>query len=140
MASEALPMLRQVLRARYKPRAIRQRAWATLRDAFAMAERLPHDLSRALRNIRRGRMQLHIDLAHLKRVGDQLDRAANRLALALVISALIIGSSIVMTVGGGPTLFGLPAFGFLGYCGAALGGLWLVRSIWRSTHHRDGDD
>ena len=23
---------------------------------------------------------------------------------------------------------------------AALGGLWLVRSIWRSTHHRDGDD
>ena len=139
MASEALPMLRQVLRARYKPRAIGQRAWATLRDAFAMAERLPHDLSRALRNIRRGRMQLHIDLAHLKRVGDQLDRAANRLALALVISALIIGSSIVMTVGGGPTLFGLPAFGFLGYCGAALGGLWLVRSIWRSTHHRDDD-
>ncbi len=140
MATEALPMLRQVLRARYKPRAIGQRAWSTLRDAFAMAERLPHDVSRALRNIRRGRMQLHIDLAHLRRVGDQLDRAANRLALALVISALIIGSSIVMTVGGGPTLFGLPAFGFLGYCGAALGGLWLVRSIWRSTHHRDGDD
>ncbi len=140
MASEALPMLRQVLRARYKPRAIGQRAWNTLRDAFAMAERLPHDVSRALRNIRRGRLQLHIDVAHVKRVGDQLDRAANRLALALVISALIIGSSIVMTVGGGPTLFGLPAFGFLGYCGAALGGVWLVRSIWRSTHHRDGED
>ncbi len=140
MASEALPMLRQVLRARYKPRAVGQRAWNTLRGAFAMAERLPHDVSRALRNLRRGRMQLHIDLAHLKRVGDQLDRAANRLALALVISALIIGSSIVMTVGGGPTLFGLPAFGFLGFCGAALGGVWLVRSIWRSTHRSDGDD
>lgn len=140
MASEALPMLRQVLRARYKPRAIGQRAWTTLRGAFAMAERLPHDVSRALRNLRRGRMQLHIELAHLKRVGDQLDRAANRLALALVISALIIGSSIVMTVGGGPTLFGLPAFGFLGFCGAALGGLWLVRSIWHSTHRGQDDD
>lgn len=140
MASEALPMLRQVLRARYKPRAIGQRAWNTLRGAFAMAERLPHDVSRALRNLRRGRMQLHIDVAHVKRVGDQLDRAANRLALALVISALIIGSSIVMTVPGGPTLFGLPAFGFLGFCGAALGGVWLVRSIWRSTHHSQDDD
>jgi ubiquinone biosynthesis protein len=74
------------------------------------------------------------------RVGDQLDRAANRLALALVIAALIVGSSIVMTVAGGPTLFGLPAFGFLGFGGACLGGLWLIRSIWRSTHHRDDED
>jgi ubiquinone biosynthesis protein len=140
MAIEALPMLRQVVRARYQPKAIGKRAWQTLRGALAMAERLPHDVARAMRNLRRGRMQLHIDLAHLKRVGDQLDRAANRLSLSLVIAALIIGSSIVMTVEGGPTLFGLPAFGFLGFTGAALGGVWLVRSIWRSTHHRDGED
>ena len=140
MASEALPILRQVVRARYRPRALGKRAWQTLRRGLALAEQVPHDVSRALRNLRRGRMQLHIDLAHLKRVGDQLDRAANRLSLALVIAALIIGSSIVMTVSGGPTLFGLPAFGFLGFCGAVFGGVWLVRSIWRSTHRRDGDD
>ena len=54
--------------------------------------------------------------------------------MALVIAALIVGSSIVMTVQGGPTLLGLPAFGLLGFVGAVLGGLWLVRSIWRSTH------
>jgi ubiquinone biosynthesis protein len=140
MASEALPLLRQVLRARYKPRALGQRAWRTLRNALATAERLPQDVSRALRNLRRGRLQLHIDVAHVKRVGDQLDRAANRLSLALVIAALIIGSSIVMTVSGGPTLFGLPAFGFLGFCGAVLGGVWLIRSIWRSTHRSDAED
>lgn len=52
--------------------------------------------------------------------------------VALVIAALIVGSSIVMTVEGGPSLFGLPAFGFMGFCGAVLGGLWLVRSIRRS--------
>ncbi len=140
MTSEALPILRQVVRARYQPKALGKRAWQTLRRGLAVAEQIPHDVSRALRNLRRGRMQLHIELAHLKRVGDQLDRAANRLSLALVIAALIIGSSIVMTVSGGPTLFGLPAFGFLGFCGAVLGGVWLVRSIWRSTHQRDGDD
>ena len=140
MATEALPILRQVMRARYQPKALGKRAWQTLRRGLALAEQIPHDMSRALRNLRRGRMQLHIDLAHLKRVGDQLDRAANRLSLAMVIAALIIGSSIVMTVSGGPTLFGLPAFGFLGFCGAVLGGVWLVRSIWRSTHRRDGDE
>jgi ubiquinone biosynthesis protein len=84
-------------------------------------------------------VQVGIEIAHIRRVGDQIDRAANRLSLALVIAALIIGSSIVMTVGGGPTLFGQPAFGLLGYVGAALGGAAMLRSIWRGRHPRDND-
>ena len=138
MTTEALPLLRQVVRARYRPKVIAARAWQTLRRSLAVAEQLPHDLSRLLRNARRGRVHVGIELAHLKRVGDQIDRAANRLTMALVIAALIIGSSIVMTVKGGPTLFGLPAFGFLGFCGAVLGGAWLVRAMWRSG--RDTED
>ena len=142
MTSAALPMLKKVVRARYQPRAVANRVWTTMRRSLALAEQLPHDVSRLLRNARRGRLQVGIELAHLKRVGNQVDRAANRLAMALVIAALIIGSSIVMTVQGGPTLFGLPAFGFLGFVGAVLGGLWLVRAIWRSGHGRDhgGED
>jgi ubiquinone biosynthesis protein len=141
MTTEALPMLRQVVRARYRPKAVALRAWQTLRRTLTVAEQLPHDVARLLRNARRGRVHVGIDIAHLKRVGDQIDRAANRLTMALVIAALIIGSSIVMTVKGGPTLFGLPAFGFLGFTGAFLGGLWLVRAIWRSSRGRDaGED
>ena len=60
-------------------------------------------------------------------------------ASALVIAALVIGSSIAMTVSGGPTLFGLPALGFLGFCGAVLGGLWLVHSIRKSGRHEDDE-
>ncbi len=140
MATEATPMLRQVLRARYQPEVLAGRAWKTLRRTLAVAEQLPHDVSRLLRNARRGHLSVGIELAHLKRVGDQVDRAANRLAMALIIAALIIGSSIVMTVKGGPTLMGLPLFGFLGFTGAMLGGVWLVRAIWRSSRGRDIDD
>jgi len=141
MTTEALPLLRQVVRARYQPKAVAQRTWQTLRRTLAVAEQLPHDVSRLLRNARRGRVHVGIDVAHLKRVGDQIDRAANRLTMALVIAALIIGSSIVMTVQGGPTLFGLPAFGFIGFASAFVGGLWLVRAIWRSSKGRDvGED
>jgi ubiquinone biosynthesis protein len=137
MTTEALPLLRQVVRARYQPKVVANRAWQTLRRTLAVAEQLPHDVSRLLRNAQRGRMHVGIELAHLKRVGDQIDRAANRLTMALVIAALIIGSSIVMTVKGGPTLFGLPAFGFIGFASAFVGGLWLVRAIWRSSKGRD---
>ena len=132
-----LPILRQVLRARYQPKALVRRSWQSIRRAATLAERLPHDLSRLLRNARRGHLHVGLELAHLKRVGDQIDRAASRLSIALVIAGLVIGSSIVMTVETRWTIFGLPALGFLGFSGAVLGGLWLVRSIRRGGRHED---
>jgi len=126
MAAEALPLLRQALHERYQPGALAERGWASLRRTAALIGRLPRDLARLLRTARRGRIQLQIDVADLHPVVDQLDRAAQRIAVGLVVAALIIGSSIVMTVGGGPTLFGLPAFGLLGFVGATLGAIWLV--------------
>lgn len=140
MATEAQPLLRQVVRARYQPKALAQRALQALRGTAATLGQLPQDLQRLLRRARHGRVQVNIDIAHLKRVGDQLDRAASRLAVALLVAALIIGSSIVMTVGGGPKLFGLPAFGLLGFLGAVAGGLWLVRSIGSDRRHLDDDE
>jgi ubiquinone biosynthesis protein len=139
MAEEALPMLRKVVRARYQPKVLAKRALTSARRLLEVTEQLPHDLSRLLRNARHGRLNIGIEIQSLKRVGDQLDRAANRLSLSLIIAALIIGSSIVMTVGGGPTLLGLPAFGLLGFVGACVGGLWLVRAIWRSNRHKDDE-
>lgn len=140
MAAEAQPLLRQVLRARYTPKSLAQRGWQGLRDLATQAGRLPQDLSRALRSVSRGHVQVGIEVAHLKRTGDQIDRAASRLSIALVIAALIIGSSIVMTVGGGPQLLGLPAFGLLGFVGAVMGGLWLLRAIRRADRARDDDE
>lgn len=140
MASEAQPLLRQVVRARYRPQALAQRGWAALRDTLQTLGRLPQDLQQLLRRVRHGGVQVHIEIAHLKRVGDQLDRAAGRLSVALLVAALIIGSSIVMTVGGGPQLLGLPAFGLLGFVAAVAGGLWLLRSISRDRRHDADDD
>ena len=133
MAGEAMPMLEKSVRARYKPAALFKRGWRSVGEMLSMISDIPHDLSRLLRAARRGRLQIHIDVPHLKHVGNQLDGAANRLVVGIVVAAIIIGSSIVMTVPGGPTLLGLPVFGLLGYLGAAAGGVWLLLSIWKSN-------
>jgi ubiquinone biosynthesis protein len=140
MATEALPILRQVVRARYQPKVMARRTWQSLRRAATLAERLPHDISRVLRNARRGHLHIGLELAHLRRVGDQVDRAASRISIALVIAALVIGSSIVMTVETTWTIFGLPALGTLGFFGAIAGGLWLVHSIRTGGRHEDDPD
>ena len=132
MAAEAMPLLQKTLRARYAPNAVLQRGWHGVKDMLSLLSGLPQDVSRLLRAAKRGRLEIHIDVLHLKRLGNQLDSAANRLVVGVVVAALIIGSSIVMTVPGGPTLLGLPFFGLLGFIGALLGSLWLLVSIWRS--------
>lgn len=139
-ATEALPLLRKALRARYTPRALGRRGWRALTDGLGTLGRLPSDIAQLLRRAGRGRVQVNIDIAELRETGERIDRAASRLAIALVIAALIVGSSIVMTVGGGPRLFGLPAFGLLGFVGAVFGGVWLVRAVRRSARHADEDE
>ena len=133
IASEAMPMLEQSLRARYTPAALIKRGSRAIGEAFTLLAGLPHDLSRLLRAARRGKLEVHIEIAHLKHVGNQLDGAVNRLAVGIIVAALIVGSSIVMTIQGGPRLFGIPFFGLTGFICGTIGGLWLLLAIWQSN-------
>lgn len=131
------PFVKKVIVDRYMPRNLVKRGWRNLNNMVDVATGLPRDISRLLREARRGRVKIDLDLKRLDHFGHQLDHSTNRLTLALLTASLIIGSSIVMTVKGGPTLFGLPAFGFLGYFMASLFGVWLIVSIWRSGRGED---
>jgi len=130
MASEARPIVERVLRRHYSTVAVARRAQRSAVEIVKTLGSLPNDLSRLLRTARRGRIEVHVDVKSLKEVSHRLDSAASRMTLGVVTSALIIGSAIVMNVqpGGG----GVSWFGWLGFGGAALGGLWLLFSIWRS--------
>lgn len=140
MATQAQPLLEAALRAQARPAALARRGWQTVREAANVLSGLPQDAMRLLRAARRGRIHLEIDVLRLERVADQLDRAASRITVGVVVAALIIGSSIVMNVGGGPTLLGLPAFGLLGFLGACGGAAWLLWSVARSGHSAERDD
>ena len=132
MATEAQPLLEAALRARYAPQALAQRGWTSALHAVRLLTGLPREITRLMRLTKRTGVQVHVEVRHLEQVADQLDRAVSRLTVAMVVASLIIGSSIVMTVQGGPTLLGLPAFGLLGFLAAAGGALWLAWSVLRS--------
>ena len=132
IAAEASPFLRRVLLAHASPSAVARRGWQALAETVDLVTGLPRDLRQFLRAARRGKLQVQVEVLPLQRFGGQIDRAASRLALAIVIAALIVGSAIVMTVDKAPALPGLPSFGLLGFAAALIGGVWLLISIWRS--------
>ena len=127
----AAPYLQKVMDERYRPEAMVRRGWRNLISVADLLSSLPRDLRKLLRASRKGAFQIDITVRHLGQYVNHIDNAISRLTMGIVTAALIIGSSIIMTVEGGPELFGLPAFGFLGYMFATVTGIWLLHSIWR---------
>jgi len=136
MAAEATPFYDRIMFARYQPTALVKRSWKNIIEVASILTDLPNDIRHLLRSARRGAIQINVDLKSLDRFANELDKAANRITVGLVTSALIIGTSIVMTVEGGPTLFGLPLLGLSGFFGAGIGGTWLLISIWHSGREK----
>ena len=132
MVREMTPMIEKFISGRYLPSAVIERGGKMVRDLLALASELPHDLTHQIRAVRRGKLSIQIDVAHLERVAVQIDSAVNRLAVSIVVAALIAGSSIVMTVPGNSALLGPSFLGALGFVGALIGGLLLLLSVWKS--------
>jgi ubiquinone biosynthesis protein len=132
----ATPYTQAIMRERYSPEAFAKRGWHSLISGVDLLLNLPKDLRKLLRASRKRGFQVDVTVRHLDHYVNKTDNAISRLTMGIVTSALIIGSSIIMTVKGGPELFGLPAFGFLGYTFATVGGIWLLLSIWKSGNNR----
>ncbi len=135
MVDQIQPFIEEVIAERYTPQALMARGRKGLREIASIVAGLPRDLSHLLREARRGRVKIDLDLKRLDHFGYQLDQASNRLTMGILTASLVIGSSIIMTVKGGPTLLGLPLFGLLGFLIAFVNSLWILFSIWRSGKH-----
>ena len=132
MGDHAEPFVKEVLRLRYAPDAVLKRSVHNVKDIASIMTGLPRDLAKFFKELRRGRVRLDIDVKRLDHFGQQLDRSANRITLGIMTAALIIGSSIVMTITVGPKIFGMPVLGFLGFVIAVFNSFWIIFSIWRS--------
>ena len=122
----------QVIEARYSPQSLAKRAQRGMKEMAEVMFGLPRDVARLFRQARRGRLRIDLDLKRLDHFGVQLNRATNRLTMGVLTASLVVGSSIIMTVDGGPELFGLPLFGLLGFLVAFLNSIWILIAIWHS--------
>jgi ubiquinone biosynthesis protein len=135
LADRLKPFVERALAARYAPAELARRGGAGIGQLLDQMRAIPRDLARLLRDARRGRLRLDLDLKRLDNFVRKLDRTINRMTIGIMTASVVIGSSIVMTVTSGPHVFGVPLFtvlGSLGYLLAFVNSVWVVLSIWRS--------
>jgi len=135
IVSNLTPLVKRALAERYQPRELLRRGRGAVDEFFSVVSSVPRDLARLLREARRGKTRIDLDLKRLDSFGRQLDSTIDRATVGILTASLVIGSAIVLTVQEGPVFLGipvLPALGLAGYLVAFLNSVWIVYGIWRS--------
>ncbi len=135
LVDRAEPFLARAMSERYQPVDVLRRGQSALGDFLGLIATMPRDLARLIRDARHGRLRIELDLRRLDAFGDRMHSAVDRATIGIMTASLVVGSSIVMTVAGGPTVFGVSLLtwcGLAGYLVAFVNSLWIIFSIWRS--------
>ncbi len=128
----AKPFARTLAAEQYRPAEIWGRLRRVAEDYLDAAGSLPQQVQQILTKVVRGKLRIDFHHENLDSLTREMDRSANRLSFSLVISAIIIGSSLIITTDRGFKVLGYPALGVAGFFCAGMLGIWLVVAILRS--------
>lgn len=119
--SHVEPRIQKIVISRYGLHALKERMQKTLTGYLELFEDLPADLQRFLGHFRHSRFTLNLELRRIEHLADKIDLASRIMGVAMIIAALIVGSSILILA---DRMSDTPGFlGTLGIFGLILAGL-----------------
>lgn len=93
----------------------------------------PRDVRQLLKQLLHGKVHLEHTVQGMTNLSKVFDGVFNRLAAAIVLAAMLVGSSIVVHANPKPHWYGTSIMGLLGYVVSAVGGVLL---LWDMMKHR----
>jgi len=134
MVEVVRPRIRRLMAEKASPRHMVHRGLTSAYHLLALAEHGPRTLRQLMRKLMRGRFQILFRHENLDHLITELDRSSNRIAFALIVAAIILGSAVMIQADVGPHFpyTEIPILGVLGFAMAGLLGVWLVIAILRS--------
>ena len=121
---------------RWRPDTVARRLLDHLGDGMRFLQDLPRRLDTVITQLEKGELNLQLKHNGLVPLTRAVQEGASRVTVGLIVAALILGSSMIITTGVEPKVFGLPVLGVVGYVISGVIGLWLVWSILRSRGGR----
>jgi predicted unusual protein kinase regulating ubiquinone biosynthesis (AarF/ABC1/UbiB family) len=103
--------------------------FSTALEVRDFAERLPGRMNRILDALSANDLRLKIEVIDHGSIIDGFQKVANRIALGLVLAALIVGAAMLMQVQTQFTILGYPGLAMLLFLAAAGGGFWMAWTI-----------
>lgn len=101
----------------------------TLLESKELAERLPYRLNKISENLSQNKFKIQVDAFDERRFVLALQKVANRIAIGLIIAALIMGAALLVRIPSSWNIFGYPAFAIILFLFAVSIGIYLVYTI-----------
>ena len=129
---EIEPFITKLGMERWGPAQLWRRFTRQLGLYLKLQSSLPGAIQRILQKIEQGELNIKFRHENLSGLQKSIDHLSNRLSFSIILASLIIGSSMIITTGVKPLIFGYPAIGIVGYLISAFLGIIVVVSIFRS--------
>lgn len=115
------PQIQEIVTRRYSMGAIRSRIGKTLASSLELIEDLPGELQRFLDHAKHSRFTLNLELKRIEHLSETMDTSSRIMGIAMIIAALIVGSSILILADSMSDKSGV--IGTLGIVGLILAGI-----------------
>ncbi|MFN8389913.1 MAG: AarF/UbiB family protein [Bdellovibrionota bacterium] len=116
----------ELLRRRLKKGLALGSMYHSLLEMNELMQRLPSKLHKIVDTLAENEIRVRVDAIDENKLIAGLQKIANRIALGLVLAALIISAALLMRVPSGHELWGYPMLAILFFIGAAGGGITLI--------------
>jgi ubiquinone biosynthesis protein len=131
IVTAATPYVRRVKLERFAPGRLAADFWESSAELLELAREIPTGLRDLLAMARKGDLKIGFEHRGLEKLLETHDQIANRIVFAIVVAALIVGSSVIVHARIPPLWEGIPVIGLAGYITAGVLGFWILIAMLR---------
>jgi ubiquinone biosynthesis protein len=128
------PYAQKLVLEKFDPKRLASDMTHTSAELYRLLRDLPDEARSIIKTIKKAELKVSVSSGNLKQVLRTFDKDANRLSYALIVSALLLASALLLHTHTPPVWHEVSILGILGLIASATMGLWLLIAIARSGH------
>lgn len=136
IAPYAQKYAKQIMREKLSPKNIAKDFYLTSTETVALLRDFPGELRNLLHLLQSGKLTINANVLELREIVDyafhKIDQTVNRVVYTIVLSAIILGTSLILRSVDQGIVFGIPIFAGVGFIISIVMGVLLLISIFRS--------
>src|SRR3989338_3940950 len=124
----AMPFMEKMVEKKYEPGNMLVSGLRNLVSLRRTLEKLPKQTSRVLDNLEKGRIKIEMKDKDVERLSFELDKSSNRVSYGMIIAALLVSGSLLVSFGK-PVIWNISLISTILFSFAAFLGIILIISI-----------
>jgi ubiquinone biosynthesis protein len=131
VVGESAPFIKEIQLNRINPKRLFNDFIHSGNDLFLLLKEIPAETATILKMLKKGNVKIEFEHRGLEPVISAMDRVSSRIAFAMILASLVVGSALIVLSGVPPKWHGIPVIGLAGFLIAGIMGFGLLLSILR---------